>query len=228
MDRYVGGMPPDLCWPKVGAQLKAPRTSWGQLEPTDRRWISGAAAATGLLLIASIAALLWQRASQASAQRELLVAVRIHEEGQQRSARLALERSSFRPPWWAGLPLASAEAAEPQLPDLLSNEALKLAKVTGVRLLRLSSLPQPSVPSALYRRMALKVELKGRYSAVKHWVAEMLGRHSGALAIRSMEIRRPDAPAGESSASEVEASIELYLFESISPSTVVTTPAASP
>jgi len=185
--------------------------AWWCLPAEDRRWIAGAALASGLILLAAGAAWWWQSTALAAARQSLAEAQREQAAAQQRVAHAARSAASAPVPWWTLLP--SPLGGERSPAEQLSADALMLAPKLGLQLQRLSFSPLPATDGAPYRSTSVQAELRGPYPDVKRWLGELLARRPHSLAVKSVDLRRGAEGAAQSGSGAVEASIELRLFE---------------
>jgi len=183
--------------------------AWWRLPVEDRRWIAGAALASGLILLAGGAAWWWQSTARVAARQSLAEAQREQAAAQQRIADAARAAAAASAPWWTLLPTSPAGERSPV--EQLSADALMLAPKLGVQLQRLSFSPLPATDGAPYRSTTVQAELRGPYPDVKRWLGELLARRPHSVAVKSVDLRRAAEDAGPTGA--VEASIELRLFE---------------
>lgn len=210
------------------SSLGGRQTAWWQLEASDRYWAAGAAAGLGLLLMAGTAAWQSQCRMLPLAEQSWRAVEDERAASQQQAGWLEDEQAAKPTQWWSALPARSAESGKAQLAERLSSQALTLASAAEVQLLRLSASQQPSLSSRPYLRTVFHAELKGRYAAVKRWAAETLAWRPGALALRSMEVRRAAGAEGAAMPVEVEVSVELHLFELAATSLQAVEPSGSP
>jgi hypothetical protein len=197
-----------LAWPHIQRPAW-----WWQLELHERRWVTGAAALVGLIVVMGVFA--WQR--QAAVMVAATQAITAAQQAlvQERAAQAAMVRGAEPLPWWANLP-APVGLQERGAAEHLSAEALASAARLGVQVLRLSTSPQPPEGAAPYRRSVVQVEVKGGYADVKRWLSELLARRPHALALRSLDVRRGPVGEGGGLSSGIEATVELRLFERVS------------
>lgn len=197
--------------------LRAFRLAWWRLHASDRRWVLMCAAALFVLTASGMVAWLTQGAARTSALHALTEA----EAKLAESRRIATQRAAAsvpdRPPWWAQLGRGNGAGGEGAATEKLSADALALADKVGVQVVRMSFSRDQSESPPMYRRTVVQLELKGRYPGVKQLLSELLARRPGVLALRAMDLRRAESSKADAAASDIDASIELRLFEPVAP-----------
>ena len=197
-------------WLESGSGRTTVLASWPsfwRLAAADRRMLLRSLGTGVLCLVAAALLFNWQDARLRAAQQK---------QDSVSSARIVLAReaSASTPapaPWWNLLHLHGARRDGRSTAEQLQADALSVSKELNILVLRVGL--QPPAPSQTdgppFAATSLQVELRGSYADIKTWLAELLSRRPGALAIKSIDLRR----AADPSVSTLEASIELRLFE---------------
>jgi type II secretory pathway pseudopilin PulG len=161
------------------------------------------------LLCLAAAALLpsWQSARLRAAQQRL-------EAANAQSLALQREAAASAPapsPWWSRLPIQGARRDGRSTAEQLQADVMASATALSVQVLRVGlQPPSPARPDGPpFVATSVQVELRGSYADIKRWLAELLARRPGALAVKSIDMRR----GADVAASSLEASVELRLFE---------------
>lgn len=180
---------------------------WHQRATRDRVWLIWCAAGLFALVSSMAAVAYWQHLHLRAVESALsAMAQERAAPGTGDDAKTAvLVRSA---PWWHAV--ARRASSEPTTPSLVAAQVTAAIAQNTLRLSRLELGPQPQATGAPYRTTPMSLQVEGPYPEIKVWLAELLARHPGRLAVMSIELRR----VADDSTSPVQAQIQLLAFDS--------------